>query len=55
MDGPLVYQLSRQGHMLGSYVRTGEALTASKREPLLKMRCPPGFDPGETPGRPPGR
>jgi hypothetical protein len=32
MDGPLVYQLSRPGQTLGSQVRDGEALTASKRE-----------------------
>ena len=40
MDGPLVYQLCRQAQTLGSYVRTGEALTASKREPVPKMRRP---------------
>jgi hypothetical protein len=55
MDGSLVYQLSRPGQMLGSHIRSGEALTASKRETHPKMRCPGGRDPRETPGRPPGR
>ena len=30
---------------LGSYVRTGETLKASKRETLHEMRCPGSQDP----------
>ena len=42
MDGPLVYQLGGQPPPLGSYVRKGEALKASKRETPLKMSAATG-------------
>ncbi len=47
--GPVVGQPAS----LGSYVRTGEPLKASKREPLLKKHSPLG-QPGKAPGRLPG-
>jgi hypothetical protein len=40
MDGALVCQLSRQAVQLGSELRIGEPLKASKRETDLKMRLP---------------
>ncbi len=40
MDAPLVSQLSEQPAPLGSYVRTGEPLKASKRESLPKTWHP---------------
>jgi hypothetical protein len=40
MDGALVCQLSRQAAELGSELRIGEPLKASKRETDLKMRLP---------------
>ena len=46
MDGPLVYQLSRPGQTLGSQVRDGEALTASKREAGRQMTRPGEAPPG---------
>jgi hypothetical protein len=49
MDGSLVCQLSRPGQMLGSHIRSGEALTASKRETHPKMRCPWGAGPPRDP------
>ena len=40
MDEPLVCPVVLPSAMLGSYVRDGEALTASKRETGPKMRYP---------------
>ena len=40
MDAPLVHQLSRQWQKLGSHVRNGEPLKASKRETSLEIRFP---------------
>ena len=56
MDEPLVCPVVLPSAMLGSYVRDGEALTASKRETGPKMRYPVprpwtgGEDPRETSG-----
>ena len=56
MDEPLVCPVALPSATLGSYVRDGEALTASKRETGPKMRYPVpdrrvgGEDPRETIG-----
>jgi hypothetical protein len=42
------------GVVLGSYVRTGETLKASKRETLHEMRSPWVAIPLKAPGRLPG-
>ena len=44
MDGPLVCQLGGRPPSLGSHVRSGEALKASKREAHSKMSAPTGFN-----------
>ena len=44
MDGPLVCQLEGRPPPLGSHVRTGEALKASKRETNLKMSAPSAIE-----------
>ena len=44
MDGPLVCQLAGLLPLLGSHVRKGEALKASKRETPLKMNSPTGLN-----------
>lgn len=52
MDEPLVCPVVLPNAALGSYVRIGEALTASKRETGPKMRYPGGSsEPRETPTR----